>query len=926
MTPKKLRRYIFVGFLFGLVLTLSLFACIYFYLPIYLESTLLPELARNAGIQHFTAAIQELNFFSTRIHGIRIGNEDRSPLEIDSIQVDYTPSKLFSYHVDKIVFSGLALTCEYKDNIFRIRGLDLEKLLASFQNQKSPPPSDNPRPSFSIGRVDIHHGLINFIIHNQCISVPVDLQIVPEPGNFHSFTVILELTPRDQIMNLTAKIDIEKHFISIDFHTLGFRPEVFSDIIQTIPGLIVSGVADLKGNVQVELSPFSLTSIHMTSLLTHADIGFGNLRLKTDASPVNTPHSLYISRLSKRDAWDISLDSITVISPLPFQISSLKGSIQKTGDGLLGSSTFSILVEPFNPPSWGPIGLRKAIHLPLSISATYLKDGEFTFQLQNSIKDPKILKGKYIDLTLGNDTIHLKYPDIQISGKGNETQVSAEYHVRIPSLDTQAKGVKVNIGNVLLQGKADIHRASQGQDDTTFTLGIADIKTRTPSTQVHIPNITLKGEIQHPLSSKGKINSRITWGKGSILNKEARIEVSQINGNLPLRWPFEPSVGKGKITVKNIRWKDLNLGSFESRVQQQEKGVRFDGNYSSHLFPGLVAQIKGDWEITPEGESLMDTIFSINPYTLLLDNLPGNILQAGKGVNVHGDLKANGKFHMDRSGLTSTLSIDLANGSVQMEKQGILIKGIQTNLNLTDVLNLKSAPKQHLGFDTASLGKIRIADGKIDYQIESSDSIFIEKISVKWCEGNVDTYAVRLSPGMKTYNAIIYGDRLKLSEILKQILSVDAHGDGTVNGRIPIQWDQKGLHFENGFLYSSPGEGGTIRLTKTDMITAGIPKNTPQYAQLELAREALKDYDYKWVKLNLESQEDLLLIRLQLDGKPSKPLPFEYKKEFGGFAKVEAGSKGSLFEGLQLNVNFRVPFEKMLHMGESFKHVLDRVP
>ena len=98
----------------------------------------------------------------------------------------------------------------------------------------------------------------------------------------------------------------------------------------------------------------------------------------------------------------------------------------------------------------------------------------------------------------------------------------------------------------------------------------------------------------------------------------------------------------------------------------------------------------------------------------------------------------------------------------------------------------------------------------------------------------------------------------------------------------------------------------------TEILTAGIPPGTPQYIQMELAREALKDYDYSWAKLNLTTEGEEFLLRLQFDGKPAKLLPFVYKKEIGGFVKVEAGGPGSRFQGIRLDVNFRLPLNKLM--------------
>jgi hypothetical protein len=51
---------------------------------------------------------------------------------------------------------------------------------------------------------------------------------------------------------------------------------------------------------------------------------------------------------------------------------------------------------------------------------------------------------------------------------------------------------------------------------------------------------------------------------------------------------------------------------------------------------------------------------------------------------------------------------------------------------------------------------------------------------------------------------------------------------------------------------------------------------------------------------------------LQFDGKPNLPLPFVYKKELGGFARVTAGSPGSHFQGISLDINLRLPLNQIL--------------
>ena len=146
---------------------------------------------------------------------------------------------------------------------------------------------------------------------------------------------------------------------------------------------------------------------------------------------------------------------------------------------------------------------------------------------------------------------------------------------------------------------------------------------------------------------------------------------------------------------------------------------------------------------------------------------------------------------------------------------------------------------------------------------------------------------------------------------------------GTLNGRIPILYSDGNISFDNGFLFSTPGSGGKIVVADADRITAGIPMDSPQFSQLDLAREALKDFDYKWAKLRFNTFEDTLYANIELDGKPSNILPFEYKKEFGGFVRVDAANPGSHFQGIKLDVNLKLPFNEVMKFGNKLKSIFN---
>jgi hypothetical protein len=221
----------------------------------------------------------------------------------------------------------------------------------------------------------------------------------------------------------------------------------------------------------------------------------------------------------------------------------------------------------------------------------------------------------------------------------------------------------------------------------------------------------------------------------------------------------------------------------------------------------------------------------------------------------------------------------------------------------------------------ASIGGLNIENGEIVFQIESARSLLIEKSRFNWCDGKVDAPAIRLRPGVEDYSLILYCDRLNLAKVLEQFGVASVEANGQLNGKIPLRYKNGQLSFQDGFLFTTPGESGKIRMTDTEILTAGIPPDTPQYVQMELARKALEDYDYSWAKLNLTTEGEDLLLKMQLDGKPGKLLPFVYRKDIGAFAKVEVDAEGSTFQGIRLDVNFRLPLNKIMQYKELIQMI-----
>jgi hypothetical protein len=112
-----------------------------------------------------------------------------------------------------------------------------------------------------------------------------------------------------------------------------------------------------------------------------------------------------------------------------------------------------------------------------------------------------------------------------------------------------------------------------------------------------------------------------------------------------------------------------------------------------------------------------------------------------------------------------------------MEEKKISVEGIHVSLSIPDLLEMRSDPKQQMLFEKAALGNITVSDGKIEFQVESARTFFIEKSGFKWCNGSVYTQAMRISSGINDYDLILYCDRLNLAEILDQFGAAKACRD-----------------------------------------------------------------------------------------------------------------------------------------------------
>jgi hypothetical protein len=628
------------------------------------------------------------------------------------------------------------------------------------------------------------------------------------------------------------------------------------------------------------------------------DLSRRQIRLETQIAALNLSRFSDLFRL----AGDISASGevgLTATADLqwgPFQISSLNAALE-------------LLAWRFQTNNF-QFQTMDSIPLHSTLAGHYDRDGNW--QLSINSQDDKKAAAKTARFRFDRYEVSSKIPSIHLSGQTAKDRLTAAYTLILADARMDSGQETIQVPRAVLKGTADL----SGRDNALAT---GKIDLQAPGTslasaagKITLREVSLSGKIDRTSRNVMGFNGLLRFGGGRLVPADVALRIGTIGGNLPLIWPPARHQKKGRFSIASLHHKTLNLGRIEGEIRQTAAGFDVQGRHISELLPHTSVSFEGSSRLFNTDRPTAGMRFNLSHPIGAPDIELSKFHPAAQGIKVNGKFQVSGKLKLEDTRLFGSLQSQVVNAKVTVTENKLVIEGINMSLAMPALPEVRSAPGQHLQFARLALGDLTAEKGTIDFQIESLQSLLIEKALFEWSGGKVDTQAIRISQGIEDYHLTFYCDRLNLARVLEQFGAAAAEGSGSVSGRIPVRYTQGKLSFDDGFLFSTPGTGGKIHLTGTEILTAGVPPNTPQFAQMELAREALKDYDYSWAKLRLNSEGENLLLQMQMDGKPAKTLPFVYKKEVGGFIRVEAESAGSRFQGIRLDVNFRLPLNKLL--------------
>jgi len=953
----------FATALVGLAVLLALAA--WLALPAWIEARLVPDLAQRYGIGPVALDIRRIGARGLDVADICIGQA----LTADHLTADYRPAGLLRRRIERIVVSGLTVRAAWDNGLIRVKGIDLPAFGGRAADRGA------GLPDAWIGRLEIHGGLLQLAWGAAQLTIPFSLVATCPAPDLSCVNARLEIFPRRRPVRVMLQADARQNVLSAVVQADN-TPLDRADILPAPEKLRLGGRVSARAEFRAALFPFHIRSLAGEATWTDLRLEAPGARLIAAPGPQPLRLSWRLPESASRLAFDVS-GALRLVHPVAAEIEALHGNgaldsglleieagaslrlgppwngfldiSQLKGSARLnaGSGPEGRLTVSAGGSIGGPLPMNlESLRLEVSGRSGDIKaTGEFSaatgesLAVGSSCLAPTGMRGTFsarlqnrsawraaldaaatapnLELTAGGQTVHLARPQIHLdlSGENGALAVAGRWAAARGRM-TQA-GVDITWPKI--EGK--VHGTLDWPDplaggELRFAVGLPQVTAANDQVAAELRRARLAGRIQlgRPPTVEAELRAagRIHWPDGDLTAEPVALR-------LPLQWPATKPAA-GSLAMKLTPRPGLNPGRLEATLRQTGHGLVVDGVLQDLFFTGTRVQLTAAAEPTPSGiRGRLEA--DLAPWSPAAPIELGGLAPAAGGLTVDGKLALHADLTLEAGRLQSQARIRFTEGTLADGTRQRRAAGIEADLQLVDLPTLRSAPGQVLRLAGAELGNIRIGEGAVVFQVEAPHQVLLEKGSFAWCGGRVHLEAMRFSPAVDDYRLTLFCDRLKLAELLDQIGGLSAEGGGTVSGRIPLHYRRGRLAFNDGFLFSSPGEGGKIRLAGLERFTAAIDPQTLEATQLALASEALKDYEYQWVKVGIDSKNEMLALRLQFDGKPSGPLPFVYRQELGRFVRMEDSHPGSRFQGIGLDINLRLPLNRILEYGDLMKRL-----
>ncbi len=877
-----------------------------YFLPTYVERKLIPGLAREFNLSPTEVHVKRIGWWGTDIGPIRFSANNSPVIKFTHLKVDYSPLSLLQGEIRGIDLGGLVVEITKTSTGVSIAGLPLP-------SKATPPESggdtlhiQNLLP-IELGHFSISQSRLEINWNSHRYTIPFELTLQTKQIQQGNLTGHANIVVAGNPVILSASLDQKTNNAKITLDLKKLSLDSLTQFAHLPETLKLNGTADFNGWGTFNLEPFNLSGVSISGQFQNAQIAFPNgiLENKAENREYSEPILFSVKGESlSRLQW--SFAPFRIGSQVNLDVNGLTGNVSFIDGNWVMDGDIAMLIP--HQKILENIDIKKDLNINGQVTAKGTdSEKSIDFKLLSQWGNSRIMPMEGQDLTSQHHSIDIKgrLQNGSLTTKGEFTAKEVELVLPEGRLSTP----KLTIDSTLT-----LHPTHSGESSTmTANVTLPDINSNFGSTAAVFPNISVKASGKKEPHQMWQFNTRTRLSKGRITNSPNSLQAVNLSMDLPLSYPDAAATQTGKFKIASIQWKNRPLGGITGTLKQSPKGLDIALRHISKLFPGMRVIVNGAIE---KGGVSIDAEIPLHHLDGEFDL--GKIAPAAAGIQINGQVAGFANLTIDGTDTAGSGRFRFNQGQLRQESRSLLLDGINMEIQFKDLPQLMTPPQQRLHVDHLSLGDLEAKHLDVDFQVEGQKALQINKAEINWSQGTINTSSIRITPDMAAYSVTLICEGLHLANVLEQLGATEASGEGTVSGRIPIRWSKGHLSFDKGYLISTPGQTGTLQLTGTEKLLVGLPPGTPQHTQLDIATEALKDYIYKSAKLNLQSEADHLLLKLQLDGKPNKLLPFAYDQNLGQFKRV-AGEGQADFKGISIDLNFKSPLNEIINYKDLFQ-------
>ena len=389
--------------------------------------------------------------------------------------------------------------------------------------------------------------------------------------------------------------------------------------------------------------------------------------------------------------------------------------------------------------------------------------------------------------------------------------------------------------------------------------------------------------------------------------------------------PAEPRTGR--ISLGDFEFNGVQAASFDGTVQWDDAAKTFRLKTDAKLF-SIDGQIYANVALGGGAGVEVECGLNVPEQQADLSKDLAKFLPQFEEISCTGKLSADAVYKILPKTTTGSAKFRIADADLFIPEQKLEVRGIGLGFEVPEISILKSAPGQTLSFKSVKYDRIETGAGLATFRMEAPDTWQVENARLDWCNGHIRLGGITYRIGQTTTEAVLYCDRLEMPLFLTQIGLGEINGSGSINGTIPVVLVQKtdafgkskidNIYFEDAFLFSTPGENGVIKGDLDEALT-----NAGTGIEMELAKDALKDFTYSWVRMRLQSvgpEKENMKLELSLDGRPNRALYYAFDENTASFIKSPTPC---LFQGIRLDTNVNM-YGKAMELADYFQQIFSR--